>query len=92
MWTDLEKCSGITRSWQEPTYYVLMGKSEIIVDGKSYWGYWMQDGNKIILVEPRATDTQLLRHEQMHALLQSGEHPAQYFNGVCGDLTIPAAH
>ena len=86
-WTDLETCSGITRDWKEPTYYVLIGKSEIVVNGKSYWGYWTKDGNKIILAEAHASSTKLIEHEMMHALLQDGSHPAQYFNGVCGDLS-----
>jgi hypothetical protein len=88
-WTALEICSGITRSWREPTYYVLMGKSDVVVNGHSYWAYWVREGNKIILSEAWASNTKLVKHEMMHALLQDGTHPTKYFNGVCGDLSYP---
>jgi hypothetical protein len=31
----------------------------------------------------------LVKHEEMHALLQSALHPPAYFDGPCGDLTYP---
>lgn len=57
------------------------------VNGKTFWGYWMESGNKIYLTEGWMNNKKLVEHEMMHAKLQTGLHLPLYFNGGCGDLT-----
>ena len=88
-WNELEACSGLSGNVYAVAFYVLPNDSTIRVGSEFYWGYWIQEGDRIILAGPWATSEKLVKHEEMHALLQSPLHPAAYFNGPCGDLTYP---
>ena len=87
-WSDIEACSGMWGSLSGVRFYVLPGY-DFPVNGKDFWGYWIETGNKIVVAAAHAGDKKLVEHEMMHALLQTGLHPALYFNGVCGDLVYP---
>ncbi|MEO8909835.1 MAG: hypothetical protein ABI408_06355 [Gemmatimonadaceae bacterium] len=87
-WSDLEACSGMWGTLSAVSFYEV-GGYDFPVKGHDFWGYWFEDGNKIVLATAHAQDKTLVEHEMMHALLQTGLHPALYFNGACGDLTYP---
>ena len=86
-WDELEACSGLSGDIHSVAFYVIPNDSIIKVGSESYWGYWITSGNKIVLAEKWDTSEKLVKHEEMHALLQSPLHPQEYFNGPCGDLT-----
>lgn len=88
-WEELEACSGLSGDFDAVRFYVLPDRSSFTVDGKTYWGYWSPQGNTITLAERWAMTEKLVKHEEMHALLQDTSHPAAYFNGACGDLSYP---
>ena len=88
-WNELEACSGLSGDVHAVAFYVIPGDSTIHVGSESYWGYWIKDGNEIVLAGTWADSEKLVKHEEMHALLQSALHPPAYFNGPCGDLTYP---
>ena len=86
-WNELEACSGLSGDVHAVAFYVVPNDSTIQVGSETYWGYWIKNGNKIVLAGTRAGSEKLVKHEEMHALLQSALHPPAYFNGLCGDLT-----
>ena len=86
-WNELEVCSGLSGDVHKVAFYVDPSDSTIQVGSESYWGYWIENGNRIVLAGPWAENEKLVKHEEMHALLQSPLHPPAYFNGLCGDLT-----
>lgn len=86
-WNELEVCSGLTGNVHGVAFYVVPNDSTIRVGSESYWGYWIKEGNRIVLAGVWADSEKLVKHEEMHALLQSALHPPAYFNGPCGDLT-----
>ena len=86
-WNELEACSGLSGDVHAVAFYVVPNDSIIKVGSESYWGYWIKSGNKIVFAEKWAASEKLVKHEEMHALLQSPLHPQAYFNGPCGDLT-----
>ncbi|HCU12272.1 MAG TPA: hypothetical protein DGB72_09120 [Gemmatimonadetes bacterium] len=86
-WSELETCSGLSGDVHAVAFYVVPNDSTIQVGSESYWGYWIKNGNKIVLAGAHAYSEKLVKHEEMHALLHSALHPPAYFNGPCGDLT-----
>jgi hypothetical protein len=88
-WNELEACSGLSRDIRSVQFYVIPNSDSVSVGSESYWGYWIRDGNKIVLAGNWATNEKLVKHEEMHALLQDGSQPTTYFNGLCGDLSYP---
>jgi hypothetical protein len=46
-------------------------------------GWWMRKGNRIYLPANALGEEWLVRHEMLHALLQSGSHPADKFVQAC---------
>jgi hypothetical protein len=86
-WNELEVCSGLSGDVHAVAFYVVPNDSTIQVGPESYWGYWIKNGNKIVLAGTHAYSEKLVKHEEMHALLHSALHPSAYFNGPCGDLT-----
>ena len=86
-WNELEGCSGLSGDIHTVSFYVVPNDSTIQVGSESYWGYWLKKGDRIVLAGAWAGSEKLVKHEEMHALLQSALHPPEYFNGPCGDLT-----
>ena len=88
-WNELEACSGLSGDIHAVSFYVLPNDSTVQVGNETYWGYWIDAGNRIVLAEPWVSNEKLVKHEEMHALLQSALHPPAYFEGPCGDLAYP---
>lgn len=86
-WSELEACSGIQRDFSAVNFYVVPNAYQVTVGGVSYWGYWIRKGNKIIMADAWMSSEKWVKHEEMHALLQRSDHPIEYFDGNCGDLT-----
>ena len=58
----------------------------ITIDGEEYDGYWFRGGDRILLTGRTARVGQTVRHEMLHALLNNGGHPVEYFVNRCGAL------
>lgn len=92
LWSKVEACSGLKGDFDSASFY---SAASITRAGKQYGGAWVLEGNRIILAQgifAPENEALLIMHEEMHALLQSGTHPASYFNGACGDLMTYSAH
>ena len=57
------------------------------MNDSTYSGYW-EPSHTVVIQDTWIYNETLVKHEFMHDLLQRGDHPAQYFNGVCGNLLI----
>lgn len=84
-WRMVEACSGIQGDFRAVHWYTTWG--DLIVGGQSYDGFWWQDGDRIALQYSQTYQGGTVRHEMLHALLQSGGHPPEYFHTRCGALT-----
>lgn len=84
LWQEIEACSGVRGDFDAVRFY--LAPNGIKRDGEWAGGLWDQNGNKIYLTPPYKDDPRTIKHEEMHALLQTRDHPPQYFNGVCGNL------
>jgi hypothetical protein len=82
-WTTMESCSGLTGDLSKVSFFTA---PHITVGGQDFSGYWFQATNQIVVLDSVKANQNLIYHEMMHALLQRGDHPTQYFNGSCGDL------
>ena len=51
-------------------------------------GAWFPDGNRIAISRSWMDYGPLVRHEMLHAILQTGSHPAEFFERRCGDELI----
>lgn len=92
LWSKVEACSGLKSNFDGVAFY---SAATITRAGKQYGGAWVPEGNRIVLAQgifAPENEALLIMHEEMHALLQSGTHPASYFNGACGDLMTYSAH
>ena len=79
---ELEACSGL-RGYFDRIRFLFM--DEVVVNGKQYGGYWWNN-DTIWLRNDLAQNELMVKHELMHSLVRTLDHPVQYFNGVCGDL------
>jgi hypothetical protein len=86
-WRVTESCAGVQRDFHAVQWYVVPDE-ELNVDGVHYDGYTWSGASPRIVVEESMLDAagSLIRHEMLHALLNRGGHPRQYFVERCGDI------
>jgi hypothetical protein len=83
-WSIVEGCSGRARPFYDVTWFqVYFG--ELSVRGESAAGAWFVEGNRIVLQTGVLPTGAIVRHEMLHAILQTGSHPTEYFRMKCGD-------
>lgn len=83
-WRMTEGCSGVRGDLSTVKWYTM--SEPLIVDGQSYAAYWWRDDNRIVLSLDQAFNGRTVRHEMLHALMQSGAHPTEYFVTRCGAI------
>jgi hypothetical protein len=90
-WQLTEECSGSSGSFAGVSWYRVPGVDAIpLGDGTSVNGRWDASGNRIILAGDSEFAGDLVRHEMLHALLQSGGHPRNAFIARCGGVVVCA--
>jgi hypothetical protein len=77
---EVEQCSGKKGDFQSVTFYVTTDHLHL---GHTFDGYW--EPGSIVLRRPWEEES--AKHEMMHDVLKTTQHPREYFNGKCGDLT-----
>ncbi len=85
-WALTEACSGVTGDFDAVRWYVLPAGSSFPLEGQSVNAAWFGDGNKIVFGAGQQFASDLVRHEMLHALLRSGDHPRGQFLDQCGDI------
>jgi hypothetical protein len=82
-WQIVEECSGQKRSFDGVSWY-RVAPGQLSIRGGSAAGAWFARGNRVVFTESYLDQAPLVRHEMLHAVLQTGSHPPQYFQGKCG--------
>jgi hypothetical protein len=87
-WALTESCSGLTGDFSKVRWYTLPDQDSFSLEGTTVNGAWYAAGNQIVLGDSEVTDGALVRHEMLHALLRSGNHPRAQFMGNCNDIVV----
>lgn len=87
-WEVVERCSGRTGSFDGVSWYRVPLGEGLTVDGESAAGAWFAARNSIAIGDGWRASGSLVRHEILHAILQTGSHPAKYFREACGDEVL----
>jgi hypothetical protein len=82
-WQIVEECSGKRRPLDAVRWYQVR-PGELTIRGESAAGAWFVSGNRIVLSSWVLREGGLVRHEMLHAILETGSHPAEYFERKCG--------
>lgn len=82
----MESCSGKRARFDQVKWYEVAGEP-IVIKGEPASAAWFASGNRIALYEDE-TSGALVRHEMLHAILQDGGHPDEYFTERCGDIVV----
>ena len=83
-WRKTEACSGRTGDMNTVTFYAVDAPGGAIgLKGTVARGWWLRQGNRIYLPANVLGEEWLVRHEMLHALLQSGSHPTELFVEAC---------
>lgn len=67
-------------------FYVIPGVSLFWRQGSVINGFWMREGNRIVLAEGAIDDGGVVRHEMLHALTNDGRHTRQAFLERCAGV------
>lgn len=84
-WAAIEECSGRTGRSKAVAVFSVPGDF-ITLSGSPVIAYWSSRSNTIYIAAFYVASDPVLRHEILHALLQSGSHPDMYFADRCGAL------
>lgn len=83
-WRLTEACSDHVGDQAAVEWYIVPNATTLDVNGERLHGYWIGSSpNRIILADAHRLDGPLVRHEMLHALLQSAEHSRQSFVTDC---------
>lgn len=86
-WALTQACSRRSESVDVVSWYVVPGAETILLDdGSPVHGRWDSQGNRIVLAGGSWLYGDLVRHEMLHALLRTGDHPRAQFLGRCAGV------
>lgn len=86
-WHSMEMCSGLRGNFDLVAWY---HTQHIMVRDSTFEGGYFAKHHAIVIPDYQINNKIVIDHEEMHALLRGGaDHPAQYFNGSCGNLMKP---
>ena len=77
-WEVVEACSG-RRAPFDAVAWFKVPVGELVVRGETAAGAWFVFGNRIAIVDAWLNGDPLVRHEMLHAILETGDHPKEYF-------------
>jgi hypothetical protein len=86
-WREMEECAGRTASFDEVRWYVVPGEEPFQVAGldRPVVGYWDPHGNRIVVLQFLPNQrAPIIRHEALHAILRTTDHPPEFFVDRCG--------
>lgn len=88
-WKDVEECSAFHAPFRRVRWFVVPGEESFVVNGQRDNGLWIEHYRFIILAEARLYDSLVVRHEMLHDLSGSLDHPAEYFQQRCVGVVQP---
>lgn len=87
-WEVVEGCSGRKAAIEAVSWFRVPAGTGLSIKGETAAGAWFADGNRIAILDPWKTIGPLVRHEMLHAILRTGSHPREFFEGKCADEVI----
>ena len=81
-YAEVERCSVVQGDFSGVTFYISKAH---LHNNRTFDGYWEQASRSIVLRTD--WDEIAAKHEIMHDLLRTTQHPLYYFKGRCGDLS-----
>ncbi len=84
-WEMTEACAERSSELTAVRWYGVPG-SAVKLDGHVVTGYWGSHGNRIVLAEEHLDHGAAVRHEMLHAILQSAGHSRAYFLDMCASI------
>ena len=81
-WSATEQCAGRTAAMSRVQWFTMPGRTSFMYGDGQYDGYWWNDVHWILLAGDKVQNGMIVRHEMLHDLLQTGEHPAAF--ETCG--------
>jgi hypothetical protein len=89
-WQEVEACSGRTGNFDAISWYYVPNVGVFPVGtNPNVDGYWQPYHHSITLAGFKIYDALLVRHEALHAILNTVDHPAEYFVQKCGSIVAP---
>jgi hypothetical protein len=86
-WSFVEQCSARTGDFSRVRWYVVPGAESIPTEIGNVQGMWLP-GNRIVIAGQSVRHGPLVRHEMLHALLQTTGHPRADFIGRCDGVVV----
>src|SRR5438067_209289 len=78
-WEEVEQCSGKIGDYSSVSWYEVPDSARFTVGNDHFFiGYWQPGRNSITLAGLRVNDSLVVRHEELHAILNTADHPALY--------------
>lgn len=89
-WQEVEACSGRTGNFDAISWYFIPNVGVFTVGSNpNLTGYWQPYHHSITLAGFKVNVPDLVRHEELHAILRTVDHPAEYFVQKCGSIVSP---
>lgn len=85
-WSEVEACSRRRRFFSWVRWYHVPNVDYFYYDDVAVDGYWLSHPDRIVLAGAHELDALVVRHEMLHAMIQDGEHPAEFFDRRCEGL------
>ena len=86
-WQQTRQCAGRRGSLDAITWYEVPGAESIPTEIGNVQGMWLP-GNRIVIAGKSVRHGPLVRHEMLHALLQTTGHPRADFIGRCDGVVV----
>ncbi len=84
-WDATEACSGRSGDFDSIEWYVVPGVASFETPEGPKVGLWSHSsaGMRVVIADSYAENELVVRHEMLHALLDRGGHPDEYFTTRC---------
>ena len=84
-WSMTEACSAHSGDLSVVQWYRVPGMG-FLHEGQEVSGFWASRTNRIVLADEVIEQGPVVRHEMLHALLQTTGHPRSQFLGACASV------
>jgi hypothetical protein len=88
-WHEVEVCSGKTGDFSAIAWYYVPNANWFTVGSdQNVLGFWQPSRHSITLAGLRINDAYLVRHEALHVILNTIDHPPEYFEQKCASAVV----
>jgi hypothetical protein len=81
-WNQMQQCSGRSGDFSSVRWFLVPSVGSLQGHPAAYY----LGTNSIVLAEDYKEVAEVVRHEELHAILQDASHPSEFFVDKCGSL------